>query len=167
MYGESSYTILETLIFNAFGDGLQLAVPGNGILNLARSTVMCARGYGMRFFDKNAWNVEVFSSLFANNEDAAFALASDGDNNLLTLIDTCYEGIDRFGDNALKSSGSVNTDDDGDSELCSKVGITRPDLLKKLSDLLNGGDGESDKNDKGDENDGDIDKQPPAAAFSG
>ena len=73
----------------------------------------------------------------------SFALG--GDNNLLTLVGTCYDGIDRGGDNALKSSGSVNTDDDGDSELCSKVGITRPDLLKKLSDLLNGGDGESDK----------------------
>ena len=98
----------------------------------------------------------------------SFALG--GDNNLLTLVGTCYDGIDRGGDNALKSSGSVNTDNDGDNELCSKVGIISPDLLKKLSDLLNGGDGESDegdKDDKGDEDDGDIDEQPPAAAFSG
>jgi hypothetical protein len=140
LYGEGSYTILETLVFDTGGDGLRLGnttsfFAKNGIVNLELSTVMRAGAYGMTFEAAAAWNVEVASSLFADSEDAAFALG--GDNNLLTLIDTCYDGIVRDGQNAFESSiNSVDTTDYGDNKLCSKAGVTRPALLKKLSDLL-------------------------------
>ena len=108
--GDGSYTILETFIFAAGDNGLELESVPNGILNIERSTVVKSDDYGMEF-ENNAWNVEVISSLFAENGEAAFLFTDDDydENNMLTLIDTCYDGIDRNGNNALKIITSVDT----------------------------------------------------------
>jgi hypothetical protein len=109
--GQGSFTILETFIFAAGDDGFDMEIEPNGILNLERSTVVKSVDGGMAF-DYEAWNVEVISSLFADNGGDAFQFAvTDGDDisNMLTLIDTSYDGINRTAQNALKIITSVKS----------------------------------------------------------
>ena len=94
LYGDSSFTILETLIFDAGTDAFYMGDEYNGILNVERTSVIKSGLYGMSF-QYRSWNVEVISSLFADNGNGAFEFNKNrnAQGNLLTLVDTCYDGL--------------------------------------------------------------------------
>jgi len=143
---DSVYSITESIFYDTFDNSIELDDNDDGIVTLDRCTIKRAGAYGMTF-KGNDWNVEVVSSLFEENEAAAFQFPLNDTlaDNKLVLIDSCYDGIDATnnnGHNVLKKITSADTnathyygDHSGGKKVCKRAGVTRPDLLKKLRDL--------------------------------